>query len=267
MPNPPLILVRPPSPDLAWGELTHLDRADVDPGLAREQWAGYLDAFRRHGWEVVQVEPADEHPDGVFVEDTVVVVDRLVVLTSPGTASRRAEVASTRRALDRLVADGVALEVAAIEGDGRLDGGDVLQVADVVYVGQSRRTNAEGTRQLTRLLEPLGRRVVGVPVTKALHLKSEVTALPDGTVIGYPPLVDDPRLFPAFRPVPEEHGTAVVDLGGGAVLISEDAPRTAALFAEAGLRVEPVAIGEFEKLEGCVTCLSVRIPGVPGASS
>lgn len=259
MTSRPLILVRPPSPRLAEGELTHLDRVPVDPALAREQWTGYVAAFAERGWDVVEVEEAPEHADGVFVEDTVVVVDRLAVLTSPGAPSRRGEVPGTEAALRRLVAEGLDLEVVRISDEGHLDGGDVLKVGDVVYVGRGGRTDEEGIRQLAALVEPLGRRVVPVPVAKVLHLKSGVTALPDGTVVGYEPLVDDPGAFPSFLGVPEEHGTAVVDLGGDAVIMSADAPRTAELYRSRGLEVVTVPISEFEALEGCVTCLSVRI--------
>ncbi len=259
MPSLPLILVRPPSPRLAEGELTHLERVPVDPALARSQWEGYVAAFADRGWDVVELAAVPEHPDGVFVEDAVVVFYRLAVLTSPGAASRRGELVSTRAGVDRLAAAGVALEVAEIEPPGTLDGGDVLKVGDVVYVGRGARTNDEGIRQLAALVEPYGRRVVAVPVAKVLHLKSGVTALPDGTVVGYEPLVDDPGAYPTFLGVPEEHGTAVVDLGNGAVLMSADAPRTAELYAARGLEVVTVPISEFERLEGCVTCLSVRI--------
>lgn len=259
MPALPLILVRPPSPRLAEGELTHLDRVPVDPALARTQWEGYVAAFADRGWDVVELEAAPEQPDGVFVEDALVVVDRLAVLTSPGAASRRGELVSTRAGVDRLVAGGLGLEVAAIELPGTLDGGDVLEVGDVLYVGLGDRTNAAGIRQLAALVEPYGRRVVAVPVAKVLHLKSGVTALPDGTVVGYAPLVDDPDVFSPFLGVPEEHGTAVVDLGGGTVLMSADAPQTAALYRARGLEVVTVPITEFERLEGCVTCLSVRV--------
>jgi dimethylargininase len=257
--NVPLIVVRPPSPRLAEGELTHLDRVPVDPVLAAEQWKGYVTAFADRGWDVVELEAAPEHPDGVFVEDALVVVDRLAVLTSPGAASRRGELVTARAGVDRLVADGLPLEVAAIEPPGHLDGGDVLEVGEVLYVGRSARTNEAGTAQLAALVAPYGRRVVAVPVAKVLHLKSGVTALPDGTVVGYEPLVDDPGVFRPFLGVPEEHGTAVVDLGDGAVLMSADAPRTAELYASRGLEVVTVGITEFERLEGCVTCLSVRI--------
>ena len=78
-----------------------------------------------------------------------------------------------------------------------------------------------------------------MPVTKVLHLKSAVTALPDGTVIGYEPLVDDPRAFDRFLPMPEESGAHVVDLGGGRLLLAADAPRSAARLDDLGY--EPVA--------------------------
>ena len=109
--------------------------------------------------------------------------------------------------------------------------------------------------------EHFGVTVVPVSVTSVLHLKSAVTALPDGTVVGFPGLVDDPSVFPRFLPVPEETGAHVVLLGGNRVLMSASAPRTAEMFRGLGLSVVAVDIGEFEKLEGCVTCLSVRLRG------
>lgn len=248
------LLVRRPSPALADGELTHLERSPVDPGLALEQWRGYVEVFRDHGWELHEVEAADEHPDGVFIEDALIVFDDLAVLGNAGAASRRGERVTAARSLD-----GLALREATIEAPGTLDGGDVLKIGRTVYVGLGSRTNAEGIAQLTALLEPDGWTVVSVPVTRALHLKSAVTALPDGTVLGHPPLVDDPSAFEAFLAVPEAHGTAVVDLGDGTLLMSADAPATTALLRDRGLDVVTVPISEFEKLEGCVTCLSVRI--------
>jgi dimethylargininase len=257
------LLVRRPSPALADGELTHIERTPVDPDLALRQWQGYVDAFATRGWTVHQVTPADEHPDGVFVEDTVVMFDDLAVLTSPGAPSRRGEVRSTEAAVRALPA-GLGLHIAEITEPGHLDGGDVLKIGRTVYVGLTTRTDARGIAQLTALLEPRGWQVKGVPISKVLHLKSGVTALPDGTVVGYPPLVDNPKDYPVFLAVPEEHGTAVVDLGLSpngirTILMSADAPRTAELYAERGLDVVTVPITEFEKLEGCVTCLSVRI--------
>jgi dimethylargininase len=123
------LLVRRPSPALADGELTHLDRAPVDADLALQQWQGYVGAFVAHGWTVQEIAPADDHPDGVFVEDTVVVFGDLAVLTSPGAASRRGEVVTTEAALAALPATH-RLEVARIEEPGHLDGGDIARIAE-----------------------------------------------------------------------------------------------------------------------------------------
>ena len=126
-------------------------------------------------------------------------------------------------------------------------------------MGRGGRTNAEGIRQLRHILSPLGYTVVAVPITKVLHLKSAVTALPDGTVIGYPPVVDDPKIFDRFLAVPEEAGAHVVMLADDTVLMAASAPESAQLIESLGYRVIAVDIWEFEKLEGCVTCLSVRV--------
>ncbi|AXA95549.1 dimethylargininase [Microbacterium sp. PM5] len=248
------LLVRRPSPRLADGEVTHIGRTSVDPDLAQRQWEAYVDVFRTRGWEIIQIDAADEQPDGVFVEDAVVVFGDLAVLCRAGAESRRGEAPTVREAVAA-----TGLEVAEIVAPGTLDGGDVLKIGSTVYVGASSRTNADGIAQLTALLAPRGWQVVAVPVERVLHLKSGVTALPDGTVVGFEPLVDDPAAFPAFESVPEEHGTAVVVLGPDEVLMSSDAPETAARYEARGLRVVATPITEFEKLEGCVTCLSVRI--------
>jgi dimethylargininase len=247
-------LVRRPSPRLAEGLVTHIDRLPVDPGLALRQWEAYVGALRADGWETVEVDPADGCPDGVFVEDTMVVFRNVALIARPGADPRRPETAGAEAAVTAL-----GLSVNRVREPGTLDGGDVLKIGDTVYVGRGGRTNAEGVRQLRAAFEPLGARVVAVPVSRVLHLKSAVTALPDGTVIGFPPLVDDPAGFPRFLPVPEEAGAHVVLLGGGKLLMAASAPRSAELFADLGYEPVVVDIGEFEKLEGCVTCLSVRL--------
>ena len=247
-------LVRPPSPRLADGLLTHAERVPVDAALAREQWRGYVDALRAHGWSTREAAALDDAPDGVFVEDALVMFDDLGVVTRPGDPARRGETGSVAAALD-----GLGVERVALPAPARLDGGDVLKVGRTAYVGLGGRTDAAGVEALRAVVGPRGWTVVGVPVTKALHLKSAVTALPDGTVIGHPPLVDDPDAFPAFLAVPEPDGAHVVVLDEGAVLMAASAPRSAELFRRRGLDVVAVEIGEFEKLEGCVTCLSVRM--------
>ncbi|HUR09570.1 MAG TPA: N(G),N(G)-dimethylarginine dimethylaminohydrolase [Nonomuraea sp.] len=245
---PGIALVRKPGPRISEGMVTHVEREPVDHERALDQHERYAAALEGAGWKVRHVAPADDLPDGPFVEDMVVVFDRLAVLTRPGAKERRPEVVSVAALVREL-----GIKSVRIAQPGTLDGGDVLQVGRTVYVGRSGRTNDEGITQLSALLPE--RQVVPVALNGVLHLKSAVTALPDGTLIGDPARVDLPGLLvPA-----EESGAHVVLLGGDRVLMAASAPRTCAMLQKRGLDVTLVDISEFEKLEGCVTCLSVLI--------
>ena len=129
------LLVRRPSPMLADGMLTHLERTAVDAELALRQWLRYVDAFASRGWIVHQIAPADEHPDGVFVEDTVVMFDDLAVITRPGAASRLNETTSTEATIASLATE-LGLGMARIVDPGHLDGGDVLKIGRKVSRGR-----------------------------------------------------------------------------------------------------------------------------------
>jgi dimethylargininase len=249
-----IALVRRPSTRMADGITTHIDRVPANAGLAARQHEAYVHAVAEAGWTLREVSPADDLPDSAFVEDTVVVCGDLAVLTRPGAIERRAEVAGAEEAVRSL-----GLDVARIEAPGTLDGGDVLQVGRTVYVGRGGRTNADGIRQLRRHAAVRGRIVVPVQLYGVLHLKSAVTALPDGTFVAWDVSLFDPSPFPTMRLVPEEAGSHVVPIGDGTVLMATSAPRSAAMFDDLGFDVVTVDIGEFEKREGCVTCLSVLV--------
>lgn len=249
-----LALVRMPSSRLADGIVTHQQRVPVDVELADEQWEGYVETLRAEGFTLVDVPPADELPDSVFVEDVLVIIDDTAIVTRPGAAERQPEVEAAEQ-----VARELGLRLERIVEPATLDGGDVLQIGDEIYVGQGGRSNAEGIRQLREIAGRHGRTVTAVPVSKALHLKSAVTALPDGTVIGHPSFVDDVSMFRSFLPVPEPEGAHVVVLDDATVLMSASAPASAELVRSLGYRVVTSEITEFEKLEGCVTCLSVLV--------
>jgi dimethylargininase len=252
------VLVRRPSPKLAEGIVTHVERRPVDFPRASEQWREYVSVISNAGWEAIEVPSADGCPDGVFVEDAMVAFGDVAVIAHPGAASRQPEIRSVEETISSL-----GYSVERITPPGTLEGGDVLKVGNTVYVGKSGRTNGEGIRQFRRILEPMGAKVVAVRTARVLHLKSAVTALPDGTVIGYEPLVDDPRIFERFLPVPEESGSHVICLGGAELLMAADCPKTADLLSNLGYTPIAVDIGEFQKLEGCVTCLSVRLRALP----
>ena len=249
-----VVLVRAPAKILSKGQVTHIKRRPIRFAKAQSQWSAYVAALESEGFTTREIDTDEKHPDCVFIEDTVVMLGQVAVVTSPGTESRRGEEDAVSEFLREL-----GLDTRHIRLPGTLEGGDVLKVGDTIYVGRGGRTNAEGIRQFRAIATELGYTVVAVPVTKALHLKSAVTALPDGTVIGHPTLVDSPSIFPRYLEVPEVEGVAVVVLTNNSVLMSAAAPKTAALIEDLGFRVTTVDISEFEKLEGCVTCLSVRI--------
>jgi dimethylargininase len=251
---PTAAVVRSPSPRLAEVELTHLDRVPIDVDRARAEHTAYVALLARLGLEIVPAPALPEHPDGVFVEDTAVVVDDLAVLTRPGAPSRRGEVAS----IGAVLADR-GYRIATIQAPGALDGGDVLQVGRTVYVGRTARTDDAAIAQLSALVAPLGRTVVPVEVTGVLHLKSAATALPDGTIVAAPGCVDETAFAGrAVLHVPEPSGADVL-LVGETVVVAASAPRTAALLADRGVEVVTVELAELEKAEAGVTCPSILL--------
>ncbi|MDP3968515.1 MAG: arginine deiminase family protein [Nocardioides sp.] len=251
-------LVRRPSPNLDEGLVTHIERSPVDVALARRQWEGYVAALDAAGWQTLEVPPADDCPDAAFVEDTVVMYGATAVVSRPGAPERQPETDGTGQVLREL-----GYRVVAIDAPGTLDGGDVLKHDGDVWVGMGGRTNHAGLAQLAEALAPEGARVHGVPLTRVLHLKSAVTALADGTVLVHPPYREPQFPWTDVLEVPEEPGSHVVLLDEETVLMSSAAPRTRALLEGRGLSVVAVDISEFEKLEGCVTCLSVRLRHTP----
>jgi dimethylargininase len=234
-------------------ELTHLQRRPIDVALARRQHAAYEQVLRDAGCEVRQLPEQPEQPDSVFVEDTAIVLDEVAVLTRPGAVSRRGETESMAAALAGL------REVVRIEAPGTLDGGDVLRLDRVVYVGASTRSNPEGVAQLGRLLAPFDYRVAAVPLHGCLHLKSAVTQVAPGRVLVNPDWVDV-RCFPGWEPIAidvAEPNAANALLVGNALVYPASCPRTAEKLRALGIDVRSVDMSETEKAEGAVTCCSV----------
>lgn len=252
-------LVRRPTPSIVSGIVTHIEAVPVDPQRALSQWEGYVGALRAQGWEIIEVPPDDTCPDACFIEDTAVVFGSTALICRPGDDARKAEVGPVRKALA-----GLGYEIHTVEAPGTLDGGDVMKVGSTIWIGQGARSNAEGIAQAAAAFGPAGATVRGIPNTKVLHLKSAVTALPDGRVIGFEPVVEDASVFDSFLAMPEESGAHVVHIGDNALLMAAGCPNSTEHITELGYRPVTVDISEFEKLEGCVTCLSIRLRHAPG---
>ena len=257
-----IAITRDVSASLGACELTHLSRRPIDVALAREQHDAYRQVLASLGFVVVSLPALDEHPDAVFVEDTAIVLDELAVLTRPGAASRRGEVAAMEPALEAL------RPLVRIEAPATLDGGDVLRVGRTLFVGRGTRTDAAGVAALRAAVAPAGYEVLPVDVAGALHLKSAVSALDERTL-----LVDrsacDAGVFAARGltlldvPADEPAGANVLALGAD-VLVGAAFPGTARLLARRGHSVYPVDNGELLKAEAGLTCCSLLLRG--GAS-
>ncbi len=235
-------------------ELTHLQREPIDHARAVREHEAYEDALVRLGCRVERLPDLPDDPDSVFVEDTAIVLDALAVIARPGAVSRRGEVASAAAALARY------RPLAYIRPPATLDGGDVLVLPGVAFVGISGRTNADGGRQLATLLAPHGYRVVPVPVSGCLHLKSAVTSAGGGHLLLNPLWVDLAVFGAEFDVVEvdpaEPHGANVLAIGDR-VLCAEVFPATRRRLEAHGIVTLSVPAGELAKAEGGLTCGSL----------
>ena len=244
------------SPRLDACTLTHLERAPIDVARATEQHAAYEEALLLCGCAVRRLPALPEAPDGVFVEDTALLLDGTAVITRPGAPSRVGETESVAATLaDRYEVQRLAA--------GRLDGGDVLRVGRTLFVGLSQRTDEAGFSALRDIVDPLGFTPVRVPVGGALHLKSAVTFA--GNINRRPVLLLNPDWIDGavfgdaiLCPVhPDEPWAANVLAIGGTVLMGEASPRTQERLAALGLSVETLATDELRKAEAGLTCMSL----------
>ena len=248
-------LVREPSDALERCALTYLEREVIDLGRARSQHGAYVRALEGLGVDVRVLAPAPHLPDAVFVEDAAVVVDECAVITRPGIESRRAEVDSVAAALEAF------RPIVHITTPGTLEGGDVLRVGRVLFVGQTPRTNAAGTRQLAAFLEPHGYEVRPLTPTGCLHLKSAVTYVGDETVLVNPEWIDVSD-FSRWQCVPvaqaEPFGANAL-LVGETIFTAASAPLTRRKLEALGFHTAALDTSEFEKAEAALTCLSILL--------
>jgi dimethylargininase len=245
--------MRSPSPALSRCALTFLQRQPIDFARAVRQHERYASALLSQGVKL-QVLPAEaDLPDAVFVEDTAVVVDECAVITRPGIESRRGEVDSIAAALDAV------RPITRITAPGTLEGGDVLRVGRTFFVGQTPRTNAEGTRQFAAIVEPHGYQVVAVTPTGCLHLKSAVSYVGDETVLVNPAWIDVDLLsrWQCIPVAPEEPYAANALLVGDIVHVAASAPQTRRKLDALGFSTQALDTSEFEKAEAALTCLSL----------
>jgi dimethylargininase len=247
-------VTRPVPQSLTDCELTHLRRVPIDITVAREQHAEYERTLTALGCEIVQVPAADELPDSVFVEDTAIVLDEIAVITRPGASSRRPETGGVATTL------GAFRQLQFLSEPATLDGGDVLRLGRVLYVGRGTRTNGAGVQQLADFTAPYGYDVRTVLVDECLHLKSAVTGVAPGVVVINPEWVNG-QIFTDHAIIevdPSEPAAANVLRIGDTVVSPAAHPLTNARLSSAA-HVRTVDVSELAKAEGAVTCCSLIV--------
>jgi dimethylargininase len=253
----PKAFTRALSPRLSDCELTHLDRQLIDVEQARLQHSAYERILEQNGLEVIRLPNLPSHPDGVFVEDTALLLNEHAIITRPGAASRLSETHST--------AAGLAghFDLHRI-GHGFVDGGDVLRIGQTLYVGLSSRTNEDGMRDLRAIAARIGFDVVRAELTGCLHLKTAATfAGVDAAgipVLLYHPASVDSSQFASVdaMAVHESEPAAANCLSiGGCLVLSAGNPRTAEMLRRRGFDLVEVDVSELQKAEAGLTCMSL----------
>ena len=247
-------IVRTPGRSLVAG----LSQSQVEKPIyeiALEQHQAYTEALEYCGLTVTCLDPLEEYPDSVFVEDTAIIVNDQAVLTNPGAASRNGEVAAILPVLKDLFA-----HVHQINAPGILDGGDVMITDKYCFIGHSQRTNPEGATQLFKILEQQGLSGQLIPVSGLLHLKTGITWLGAKQYIATGSHLTQSQFSP-FSVLPVEDscaGAANCIAINDKILMSAGFPQVKQQLDQLGRQVVEVDISEYAKIDGGLTCLSLR---------
>ncbi|HEY6943696.1 MAG TPA: arginine deiminase family protein [Candidatus Acidoferrum sp.] len=246
-------ITRAVSPAIIRCELSFIDRKPIDLARARQQHQAYEVLLAKLGARVVSLPPEPDLPDSMFVEDPAIVLDEIAIIFPLGTESRRAEAPSLAQELSKY------RKLAYIELPGTLEGGDVLRIGRKLFVGLTKRSNAEGIRQLVGIVKPHGYEVISVPVIGCLHLKSAVTWIGDNTLLANRGWFDT-RPFAGFDWIdvdPSEPHAANALALGGTIIFPASFPRTRGRIGSLDYRVTPLDISELQKAESGLTCSSL----------
>src|SRR6266581_3324177 len=246
-------ITRAVSPAIVHCELSFIDRKPIDLAVAQKQHHAYENLLGKLGARVISLPAEPALPDSMFVEDPAIVLDELAVILPLGTETRRREAQSLAHALARFR----KLEYVSIPGT--LEGGDVLRIGRKLFVGLTKRSNAEGIGQLAAILAPYDYEVIAVPVSGCLHLKSAVTHLGGNTLLANRAWFDTVPLaeYDCIDVDPAEPHAANALALSGTIIFPASFPRTRARIEAHGFRVIPLDISELQKAESGLTCSSL----------
>jgi dimethylargininase len=250
-------IVRPPAANFAEG-LTTADLGAPDYERALEQHAAYCTALEQCGLTLTTLAADQNYPDGTFVEDTAVLTERCAILARPGAPSRADEATSIKERLADFYPS-----LMSIQAPGTLDGGDVCEVGEHFFIGISERTNEAGARQLTELLARFSYTTTFVDIrseSQILHLKSGISFLGRNKIAVIEALAGRTEFhgYDLVRVPPgEEYGANCV-LINDHILVAGGYPNFAGQLEELGYHTIALDMSEFRKMDGGLSCLSLR---------
>jgi dimethylargininase len=223
--------------------------------VALEQHNKYVKILQQLGLETRILSPKTMFPDSTFIEDVALCTSKCAIITSPGATSRRGEVSGMHEVLSKYYK-----VIENIDLPGTLEAGDVMMVGDHFYIGISGRTNSEGADQLIKILNKYGLNGSKVPLMKMLHLKSGVSYLENNNLLVCGEFTNN-KSFERFNRiiVDDNESYAANSLWiNGSVLVPEGFPKTMKKIEQAGYETISVDVSEFRKLDGGLSCLSLR---------
>jgi len=215
----------------------------------------YINALRECGLDVNILDADENYPDSTFVEDTALLTPHCVIITNPGARSRKGEILEMKKVLIGLYG-----KVEEIKDPGTLEAGDVMMVGNHFYIGLSQRTNLLGAHQLIAILNKYGMTGSTVSLEKVLHLKSGVSYLENNNLLVTGEFIHKPE-FQKFNLiiVDEDESYAANSLWiNGNVLVPKEFPKTKQKIEQLGYKTIEVDVSEFRKLDGGLSCLSLR---------
>jgi len=227
----------------------------VDYSLAMKQHASYAEALQSCGLQLIKMDPEEDFPDATFVEDAALLTSQCAIITNPGAITRKGEIMSMRKVIRKYFE-----QIEAIHDPGTLEAGDVMMVGDHFYIGLSERTNHEGANQLITILNKFGMSGSMIQLKNVLHLKSAVSYLENNHLAISKAWSDKPE-FETFEKliIPEKEAYAANCIWvNGTVLVPSSHPETKKIIESAGYSVVEVDMTEFEKMNGGLSCLSLR---------
>ena len=251
------VIVKRPCPSVCDGITSAPELGKPDYEKALRQHDKYIEALKKCGVNVTVLEADDEYPDSCFVEDVAVVTRRCAIVTNPGAETRNGETAAIVPILEKFYAP---QDIHHIQAPGTLEGGDVMMVGDTFYVGLSARTNEEGIAQFRTILEKYDFRCEAVPLEKVLHLKTGVNYLENNNMLVSGEFIDKPCFAQYDRTrIPESEAYAANCIWvNGTVIVPEGYPAVKAAVEALGYPVLLVDTSEFRKIDGGLSCLSLR---------